>query len=152
MTSVPKVSVCIDSYNYGRFLPEAIDSVLRQTFQDFEIVISDDRSTDDSFEIARRYGEKDSRIRATQTSQNLGMIKNRNAGLALARGDYVKTLHADDFLCTTDALEKMVAVLDGNRAVSLVAAARQIVTEVGKPIETWSSFRESRPIAGTTVI
>ena len=56
MTS-PKVSVCIDSFNYGRFLPEAIESVLGQSFQDFEVIISDDCSTDDSFAIAQRYAE-----------------------------------------------------------------------------------------------
>ena len=58
MTS-PKVSVCIDSFNYGRFLPEAIESVLGQSFQDFEVIISDDCSTDDSFAIAQRYAEQD---------------------------------------------------------------------------------------------
>ncbi len=104
MTS-PKVSVCIDSFNYGRFLPEAIESVLGQSFQDFEVIISDDCSTDDSFAIAQRYAERDDRIRAMQNAHNLGMVKNRNAGLALARGEYVKTLHADDFLCSPEALE-----------------------------------------------
>ncbi len=149
----PKVSVCLDSYNYGRFLPEAIESVLGQSFQDFEIIISDDRSTDDSWAIAQRYAGKDSRIRVSQNAQNLGMVRNRNACLALARGEFVKTLHADDSLCSTDALQKMVAALESNRAISLVASARRIVDESGKPVDTWSSFEEQkRPIAGVTVI
>lgn len=151
--TTPKISVCIDSFNYGRFLPAAIESVLRQSFQDFEIVISDDRSTDDSFEIAQRYAAQDSRVVAAQNAQNLGMVKNRNACLALARGEYVKTLHADDFLTSEQTLEKMLAPLTSNHAVGLVAAARQVVNEKAEPVEVWSSFdKMSRPLAGTTVI
>jgi len=147
-----KISVCLDSYNYGRFLPEAIESVLSQSFQDFELIILDDRSTDDSFAIAQRYAQQDRRVVAMQNGRNLGMVKNRNACLALARGEYVKWLHADDFLCAPDALERMVRVLDGNRAISLLASARRMVDENSIATGTWSSFEEERPIAGTTVI
>ena len=151
--TLPKVSVCIDCFNYGRFLPEAIDSVLGQTFQDFEVVISDDCSEDDSLVIANRYSGKDARIRVSQNARNLGMVKNRNACLALARGEYVKWLHADDFLCSTESLARMLAVLEANRAVCLVASSRLIVDENSRPLETWSSFEErDRPFAGTTVI
>jgi glycosyltransferase involved in cell wall biosynthesis len=151
--TAPKVSVCIDSYNYGRFLAEAIESVLAQTFDNFEVVITDDCSTDDSFEIAQRYAANDSRIKLVRNSQNLGMVRNRNACLALARGEYIKWLHADDFLCSREALAKMADALDANRAVSLVASARRIVSEKSEPLETWSSFEQRlRPIAGTTVI
>lgn len=149
----PKVSVCLDSFNYGRFLAEAIESVLRQSFQDFEIVISDDRSPDDSFTIAQSYAQKDPRILAVQNAQNLGMVKNRNACLALARGEFVKPLHADDFLCSTEALARMVAALEKTPAISLVASARRIVDEQGRPVETWSCFEErERPLSGVSVI
>lgn len=149
----PKVSVCIDSFNYGRFLGQAIESVLGQSFQDFEIIISDDCSTDDSFEIARRYAAQDNRITATQNARNLGMIGNRNAALLRARGEFVKTLHADDFLCAPDALGRMVAALESNPAVVLAAAARRIVGEDSQPLETWSCFEpRSRPMAGVSVI
>src|SRR4051794_29249561 len=151
-TNPPKVSVCIDSFNYGRFLSEAIESVLGQSFTNFEIVILDDCSTDDSFEIAQRYASQDSRVRALRNSANLGMVKNRNACLAQARGDYVKWLHADDFLCSPEALGRMTAALDNNKAVSLVASARRIVSEDSNPVDTWSCFDQERPIAGTTVI
>ena len=148
----PKVSVCIDSYNYGRFLAQAVESVLNQSFRDFEIIITDDRSTDDSFEIAQRYAHKDSRIKVSGNARNLGMVRNRNACLALADGEYVKWLHADDFLCSVDALAKMAAALDNNPVVSLVASARRIVDETGRPIATWSGFNQSRPVAGISVI
>ena len=148
----PKVSVCVDSFNYARYLPEAIESVLEQSFTDYELIIADDCSTDNSVEIARRYAQKDSRIRLDLASSNRGMVKNRNACLRLARGEYVKWLHADDFLCSRDALARMVAVLDTNPAVGLVASARRIVNDQSKAIDTWSCFTQQRPIAGTTVI
>ena len=148
----PKVSVCIDSFNYGRFLPEAIESVLKQSFQDFELIIGDDCSNDDSVEIARNYAAKDKRIVIELAPVNRGMVKNRNVCLSLARGEYVKWLHADDFLFSPDALARMVAILDANRAVSLVASARRMVDEQSQPIDTWSGFDGERPIAGTTVI
>ncbi len=148
----PKVSVCIDSFNYGRFLPEAIDSVLKQSFQDFEIIIADDCSTDDSLEIAQRYARKDPRIIVEAAPANRGMVKNRNACLARAGGEYVKWLHADDFLLSKETLGKMAKILDTNPAVSLVASARQIVDEKSQPIATWSGFDQARPIAGTSVI
>ena len=148
----PKVSVCIDSFSYGRFLPEAIESVLEQSFQDFELIIADDRSTDNSLEIAQSYAKKDDRIRIDVAPVNRGMVKNRNACLSLARGEYVKWLHADDFLCSRETLARMMAALDGNHAVSLVASARRIVNERSKPIDIWSCFDQERPIAGTTVI
>lgn len=148
----PKISVCLDSFNYGRFLPEAIESVLGQNFDDFELIISDDCSTDNSLEIAQPYAARDSRITVLRNEQNLGMVKNRNICLFQARGEYVKWLHADDFFCSPDALGKMSAALDGNRAVSLVASARRIVDEQSKPIDTLSCFAQERPIAGTTII
>lgn len=148
----PKVSVCLDSYNYGRFLPQAIESVLRQSFADFEVIIADDCSTDDSLTIAQRYALQDDRIIVEAARVNRGMVKNRNACLESARGEYIKWLHADDFLTSTEALARMVAVLDGNRAISLVASARQMVSEDSRPLEVWSSFDQTRPIAGTTVI
>lgn len=150
--SVPRISVCIDSFNYGRFLPEAIESVLEQSFRDFELIIVDDCSTDNSVEIARGYARKDSRIKVEVAPANRGMVKNRNACLSLARGDYVKWLHADDFLSSRDTLARMVAALEANQAVGLVASARRIVNERSEPVDTWSCFNQERPIAGTTVI
>src|SRR5438067_5107069 len=151
-TKPPKISVCLDSFNYGRFLPEAIESVLGQSLEDFEIIISDDCSTDDSFEIARRYAAQDSRIKALRNRHNLGMVRNRNVCLSRALGEYVKWLHADDFLYSTEALGQMAAALDDNDAVSLVASARRIVDEKSQSLATWSCFMQQRPMAGTSVI
>ena len=86
--------------------------------------------------------EKDRRIVARNRASNLGMVKNRNACLALARGEYVKWLHADDFLCSPKALARMVAALEANRAVSLVAVgAPDRERRSREPIDTWSCFQ-----------
>src|SRR3954464_2533940 len=136
---LPKVSVCLDSFNYARFLPQALESVLEQSFQDFELIVADDCSTDNSLEIARKYASKDKRVVVHAAEKNRGMVRNRNACLSLARGELIKWLHADDFLCSREALARMIAVLDGNPAVSLVASARRIVDEQSRLLEVWSS-------------
>ncbi|MGB8355706.1 MAG: glycosyltransferase [Chthoniobacteraceae bacterium] len=150
--SAPKVSVCIDVYNYEAFLPEAIDSVLRQKFTDFEVIVVDDCSKDHSFEIAQNYAAKDSRVIALRNPANLGMVKNRNACMRPAKGEYIKILHADDFLCTDDTLGKMVAVLDGNPGASLVSCAMQFVDTSLQKLQRWSYFEDRKPVTGTTVI
>lgn len=150
--SAPKVSVCIDVYNYEAFLPEAIESVLRQDFTDFEVIVSDDCSRDRSFEIAREYARKDSRVIALRNEKNLGMVRNRNACLRPAKGEYIKILHADDYLCTNDALRKMADVLDANRGVSMVACAMQFVDPASRELSRWSYFEDRKAINGTAVI
>lgn len=150
--SVPKISVCIDVYNYEAFLPQAIESVLSQDYTDFEVIVGDDCSKDRSYEIAQEYAKKDSRVIAQRNPQNLGMVRNRNACLRPARGEYIKILHADDFLSTPHALRKMVDVLDKNPGVSLVACAMQFVDPEARELNRWSYFEDGEIITGTTVI
>jgi len=149
----PKVSVCIDVYNYADFLPKAIESALSQTFRDLEVIVVDDCSTDDSHAVACRYAKQDDRVRVHKNPANLGMVKNRNVCLKLARGEYVKFIHADDYLHTTDALSKLVARMEANPAASLVACAMQYVGEDGRIQErSPRHFVPQRFLAGTTVI
>jgi len=149
----PKVSVCIDVYNYADFLPKAIESVLAQTLRDLEVIVVDDCSTDDSYAVACRYAKQDARVRVQRNPANLGMVKNRNACLKLARGEFVKFVHADDYLCTPDALAKMVARMEANPATTLVACAMQYVRKDGSALERSPSyFSEKRLLAGTTII
>ena len=151
--SPPKVSVCIDVYNYAGFLPTAIESVLEQTFTDLELIIVDDCSTDASYTIAQNYAAQDRRLRVARNAANLGMVRNRNACLALCRSDYVKFVHADDFLCSPEALKRMVERMERNPAAGLVACATRFVREDGGPIgQSHSPFPETRFLAGTTVI
>jgi glycosyltransferase involved in cell wall biosynthesis len=112
----PKVSVVIATYNYGHFLSEAIQSVLDQTFKDFEIVVVNDGSTDNTKEIIDAY--KDPRIRYIY-QDHIGVSAAENAGLRAARGEYVTGLGADD-LYLPENLEMKVKLLDSRPGVGIV--------------------------------
>lgn len=148
----PLVSVCVDVYNYADFLPQAIESVLSQTLTDFELIVVDDCSTDASFAVAQGYAGQDPRVRVTRNPKNLGMVRNRNACLAQARGKYVKWLHADDFLAAPDALERLAALMESNAAVSLAATGMRFVDADARPRGGACFFSGARLVAGTTVI
>lgn len=151
-TTPPLVSVCIDVYNYADYLPQAIESVLNQTLTDFELIITDDCSEDASFAVAQRYAGQDPRVRVSRNSANMGMVRNRNVCLNHARGRYVKWLHADDFLASPEALERLTALMESNPALALAASAMRFVDADGRPTGAASFFSGARLISGTTVI
>ena len=146
-----KVSVCIPTYNYAAFLPEAIESVLGQRFADFELIIIDDNSTDDTRAVVQSYAEKDPRIRFSVNRANLGMVENWNLCLDQARGEYIKFLFADDVLASPDALGRMAALLEANSSVSLVCSARNLIDEKSQVLRVESNFKTGI-WAGTDVI
>jgi glycosyltransferase involved in cell wall biosynthesis len=109
------VSAIIPSYNYGRYLAEAIDSVLSQTYPGIEVIVVDDQSTDDSVEIARGYGD---RVRLVQVAHG-GVSMARNTGVAVARGEYLAFLDADDVWVETK-LARQVSALQADDALDIV--------------------------------
>ncbi|MBP8718918.1 MAG: glycosyltransferase, partial [Candidatus Atribacteria bacterium] len=114
-----KISVIIPSYKYGCFLPEAIESVLRQTRPVDEIIIADDASPDNTGEIAEIYQDKfPSLIRYVKNESNLGIVRNFNNAIRLAKGDYVCFLGADNRF-RSDYIEKTARVLDKNNDVAI---------------------------------
>jgi glycosyltransferase involved in cell wall biosynthesis len=143
-TEKPKLSICIPTYRYGRFIAQAIDSVLAQDYEDFELLIVDDASPDNTRQVVDPYLARDRRIRFEVNSTNRGMVPNWNYCLEQARGEYLKFLFADDFLCSVNALSSMVELLDSDAAVSLVFSARHFVDEGG------TSFKLVRPF-GTDI-
>ena len=122
----PKISVLIPCYRQARFLPEALDSVLQQDFQDFELIASDDASSDDTFSILQDYANRDSRIRIFRQSINLGMVENWNFCLTHARGEAVKLMGGDDRLVRVDCLSRQWQRLQAP-GVALVACGREII-------------------------
>ncbi len=111
-------------YNRAPVLGEAIESVLRQTYRDFELLIIDDGSTDASADVADRFD--DARIRIVRQEENLGIPRTRNHGLSLARGEYLAILDSDD-IAFPRRLEQQVAFLDSNPGVAAVGGwARRI--------------------------
>ena len=148
----PKISVCIPTYNYARYLPEAIESVLSQKCRDFEILIIDDNSSDATREVVGIYAARDDRIRFLVNPCNIGMVANWNLCLEQARGEYIHYLFGDDLLASSDALELMAAVLDDEPDVSLVCSARNVVDEHSTVMEVWSNFSDGARIPGIRVI
>jgi glycosyltransferase involved in cell wall biosynthesis len=96
MMDQPLVSVLMTAYNRENYIAEAIESVLNSTYSNFELIIVDDISRDKTSEIARRYAEKDDRIRLYVNENNLGQFPNRNKAASYARGKYLKYLDSDD--------------------------------------------------------
>jgi glycosyltransferase involved in cell wall biosynthesis len=129
--------VLIPAYNYARFLPEAVESVLQQDFEDFELIIADDASTDDTAEVCTVYVQRDSRICFVRHEKNLGMVENWNWCLRKARGKYIKFLLADDRLERPYALTKLVDALR-NPEVFLVASARNLMDETSRITGRWN--------------
>ena len=117
--SGPRVSIGLPTYNGERYLREAVESILAQTFGDFELIIRDNASTDATGEIARAYAAKDPRIRYVRNERNVGVSQNFNATFQLATGQYFKWAACDDLIDST-FVEKCVRVLD--RDASVVAA------------------------------
>lgn len=120
----PKVSVLIPAYNYAHYLSEAIDSVLGQTYKNFELIVVDNCSTDNTEEIVNNYAKHDTRIKFVRNQENIGMYRNYNQALLLATGDYIKFLNADDKFEPT-LLEKFVNILENDTTISVVTSCRQ---------------------------
>lgn len=120
------VSICIPTFNGAFYLEECLESVLSQTFPDFEVLIVDDQSTDNSLEIAEAYAMHDPRIKLIRNERNLGLVGNWNQCALLAQGQWIKFLFQDDIL-ETSCIERMLAVCDTN--TSMVACKRKIIFE-----------------------
>ncbi len=148
----PKVSVVIPTYNYAGYIPQAIESVLAQNFGDFELLIIDDHSSDETVEVVSKFAGKDTRISFRVNPQNIGMVENWNLCLREAKGEYIKYLFADDLLYSPDAIGQMVAALDAEPGASMVASARQIIDSDGKPIKVLTHYPDSRSISGAEII
>lgn len=143
----PKVTVGLPVYNGEKFVGEAIESVLAQTFADFELIISDNASTDRTAEICREYAERDERIRYHRNDVNVGLARNYSGIVPMARGDYFRWHAADDLVAPT-FLERCVEVLD-NCPECLVAHTKvEVVSEDGshqRYHEDLLDFRDDSP-------
>ena len=131
-STMPKVTVLMSVYNGERYLKEAIDSILTQTFTDFEFLIIDDASTDKTPDILRSYS--DPRIRIVTNQENIGLTKSLNKGLELAKGEYVARMDADD-ISLPDRFMEEVNYLDSNLDVAVVGTGRENVDSEGNSLE-----------------
>jgi len=120
------VSICIPVYNGARYLQECLDSVMAQTFEDFEVIAVDDGSTDDSQNILKSYQEKFPKLKVHINSTNLGLVGNWNRCLELAKGEWIKFVFQDD-LISPECLSHMMKAASDTQA--LVVCQRKFLIE-----------------------
>jgi glycosyltransferase involved in cell wall biosynthesis len=128
---MPAVSVVMSSYNYGRFISDAIRSVLDQSFDDLEFIIVDDGSMDGSQNIIKGFEKKDRRIRTQFHKKNIGFSRTINDGWNLARGKYIANISSDD-LWDRKKLERQMEVLEHDDNL-VVWTEGEIIDAMGKP-------------------
>ena len=125
---MPKVTVVIPNFNHGRYIGEAIDHVVRQTFRDWELIVADDGSTDDSMDVLSRYQPRVKIIR----SAHKGPAAARNRAIEATDSEYIAFMDADD-LCEAGKFELQIRRLEGER-LDLVASSLSFIDECGWPI------------------
>ncbi|MBE9012938.1 glycosyltransferase family 2 protein, partial [Pseudanabaenaceae cyanobacterium LEGE 13415] len=121
---MPKISVCIPTYNRAHFLPFAIDSVFAQSISDWELIVCDDGSQDETPELMKRY--TDPRVRYIRHPQNVGKSNNMRSGYEVATGTYFIKFDDDDRL-TPEFLEKTSQILDSNSPIDFVGTDHWII-------------------------
>ncbi len=128
--SPPALSIGMPVYNAARFLPKALDSILGQTFTDFELIVSDNCSTDVTEAICRGYAARDGRMRYSRNERNLGAGPNFRKVYDLARGRYYKQAAHDDF-CEPTYVEKAIGALEADPALTVAYARTRVVDAEG---------------------
>lgn len=129
----PKVSIIMSVYNGEPYLVSAIESILNQTFGDFEFIIIDDGSTDQTWSILSSYATKDPRIILIRNENNIGYTRSLNLGIKQSRGNYIARQDADD-ISHPDRLAKQVAFLEKNIQVGLVGTFPEFIDTSGKTL------------------
>jgi len=125
----PKVSILLPTYNGSRFISRSVESVLAQSFDDFELIIIDDGSTDVTGDIVNKFARKDKRVVFISNKGNLGIQRTLNNGLKIAKGKYIARIDDDDEWLDSKKLEYQVAFLDAHPEYVLVGTGVVVVDE-----------------------
>lgn len=136
MQSIPLLSIGLFVYNGERFIEKALDSILNQTFRDFELIISDNASTDRTGEICQRYAKDDKRVRYYRNEKNMGAGWNVRRVCELATGKYFKWAAADDTI-EPDFLRQCVTALESDPGYVVAHSKTTVVDEAGQFIENY---------------
>ena len=139
----PQITVLMSVYNCERYLSEAIESILNQSFSDFEFLIINDGSTDNSRNIILSYA--DPRIRFFENEKNIGLTHSLNKGLRLATGQYIARMDADD-VSMPKRLEKELTFLNQHHSVGLVGTYFNMINENGKVLNTVKPLSNEREL------
>ena len=146
----PLVSVCIPVYNNADYIGETIDSILAQTYQNLELIMVDDNSTDHSYQVLQDYAKKDERVKIYKNETNLGMSGNWNRCLELCSGDVMKLVCADDLL-SPDIINREMEIFEKYPEVVLVDSDTRLVNLDGQYRGWYRRYRKSGIVDGATV-
>ena len=125
-----KVSVLMSVYNGEHYLPEAVESILEQTFKDFEFVIVDDGSKDSTWQMLTKYAAQDARIVLIRNHENIGLQRSLNKGLYQTRGELIARMDADD-VSLSDRLKLQTHFLDSHPEIGALGTAIEFIDEQG---------------------
>lgn len=138
----PTVSVVMSVFNGQIFLAEAVESILNQTFRDFELLVIDDGSTDGTFEILAKYARNDERVRV-HSHENKGRAASLNLGIGFAKGSYIARMDADD-IALPDRLKDQMQFMERHPEVGLLGGAYERITREGLALNTvWPPLEDS---------
>ncbi len=137
VNAIPTLSIGLPVYNGEDFVAEALDSILNQTFQDFELIIADNASTDRTAEICQAYADKDNRISYHRSDKNLGAAWNYNRAFELSTGKYFKWSAHDD-LCKPTYFEQCIDILEKDSSIVLCYANTTVINPAGEPTSTYT--------------
>lgn len=144
----PRVSVVMPVYNGEKYLREAVDSILMQTFTDYELIIIDDNSTDRTADILRAH--PDERIKLIKNDQNCGISLTLNRGISTAQGEYIARMDCDD-ICSPERFMAQVQFLDENPSIDIVGSWLEIIDQNSKPTEKmWKYIRPAMGLRWVT--
>jgi len=128
---VPVLSIIMGTYNSEKYISEAVDSILKQTFTDFEFIIVDDGSVDKTASILKNFCQKDSRIKVLWQKENIGLARSLNRALNIAKGKYIARMDADD-IALKERLEREIEFLEKNEDYSIVGTGCYFLNSKGE--------------------
>jgi hypothetical protein len=145
----PTLSVTVLNYNYGNYLPQCLDSILGQTFEDFEVIVIDDCSTDDSLDVVKPY-LSDPRVRLVSHAKNVGYGGSLIEGTEVhSRGDFVTVISADDMVRRPDAFERQIELLTSHpKAAFCFSGYDKFDSDDGEVLHLQRSYEGNRVISG----
>lgn len=147
---MPKVSIVLPTYNGSQYLSDSIESVINQTYMDWELIIVDDCSTDDTLKIAKKYAEMDERISVVHNEFNKKLPTSLNIGFEYAKGEYFAWTSDDNFY-ENEAIEKMVRYLDYNQNTPMVRADMILIDEKGTVIADSEAYDNHKMLVNNYV-
>lgn len=146
----PLVSVCIPAYNNSATIANTIQSILGQTYQNIEVIIADDKSSDNTVEIVEAIAAENERVKLYRNEQNLGMVGNWNHCLALCKGEFIKLICADDMIEPT-AIEEEARAMQEHPTVNLVESDTRLVDINGKTTGAFKRYHKNGLVDGKKV-